>query len=612
MSEEVSAEPRWERASQIAALVALAPTALGGVVLKAGPGPVRDSWLEQVRGLLPQGTPWRKIPVHISEARLLGGLDLTATLQAGYPVAQSGLLAECHGGIALLAMAERSRRVTDAHLTAVLDGGEITVAREGLSARVASAIGVIALDEGVDEDEQVSGALQERLAFLLDLRPYGIRDVDDCPYDVRQISAARERLNTIVCDEAAISALCAAAMALGIESPRAALQAVSAARAAAALRGSTVIEAADLELAVGLVLAPRATRFPAPMDEEAEAEDQEQDAEPAGDPPQESEGEEPPPVPPENEQEEDADQAEDEQLDPQGLEDRLIEVAAASLPPHLLNLLKHKGGVGRGQRSSGKSGAMLRSFTRGRPMGTMPGDPRSGARLSLVATLRAAAPWQGVRRSRQSEPDGDGARMIVERDDFRVVRYRDHSQSTTIFLVDASGSSALNRLAEAKGAVELMLADCYVRRDQVALIAFRGEEAELLLPPTRSLVRAKRNLAALPGGGGTPLASALEAAALLAVQLQRRGGTPSVVLLTDGRANIARDGSRGRAAAADDLQAAALLFRQQGIRGMLVDTSPRPHASAESLAKTLNALYLPLPHADAAQLRDAVNAAGLA
>ena len=125
-------------------------------------------------------------------------------------------------------------------------------------------------------------------------------------------------------------------------------------------------------------------------------------------------------------------------------------------------------------------------------------------------------------------------------------------ETTTIFVVDASGSAALHRLAEAKGAVELLLADCYIRRDQVALIAFRGSAAELLLPPTRSLARAKRSLAGLPGGGGTPLAAGLDAAFALSDSIRRKGQTPTVIVLTDGRANIARDGitrtstSRGR------------------------------------------------------------------
>jgi magnesium chelatase subunit D len=132
-------------------------------------------------------------------------------------------------------------------------------------------------------------------------------------------------------------------------------------------------------------------------------------------------------------------------------------------------------------------------------MGSLPGDPRSGARLDLMATLRTAAPWQRLRG-----PAPGGARLRVQADDFRVVRFRQRAQSVTVFVVDASGSAALYRLAEAKGAVELLLADCYVRRDEVAMIAFRGDMAELLLPPTRSLVRAKRSLSALPGGGGTP------------------------------------------------------------------------------------------------------------
>jgi magnesium chelatase subunit D len=134
----------------------------------------------------------------------------------------------------------------------------------------------------------------------------------------------------------------------------------------------------------------------------------------------------------------------------------------------------------------------------------------------------------------------------VRKDDFRVTRYRQRSETTTIFVVDASGSAALHRLAEAKGAVELLLADCYVRRDRVAMVAFRGPGAELLLPPTRSLVRAKKGLAALPGGGGTPLASGIDAAIGLADGVRRRGGTPVIVILTDGRANVTRAGIGGR------------------------------------------------------------------
>lgn len=197
----------------------------------------------------------------------------------------------------------------------------------------------------------------------------------------------------------------------------------------------------------------------------------------------------------------------------------------------------------------------------------------------------------------------------MRRDDFRVTRFRRRSESTTIFAVDASGSTALQRLGEAKGAVELLLAECYVRRDRVALLAFRGQGAELLLPPTRSLVRAKRSLASLPGGGATPLAAGIEAAAELADSVARRGGTPLVVLLTDGRANVARDGSAGRARAAEEATQAARLFRGASLGALVVDTSPRPQPQAQQLASEMRASYLPLPRASSAVLRDAVNEA---
>jgi magnesium chelatase subunit D len=199
--------------------------------------------------------------------------------------------------------------------------------------------------------------------------------------------------------------------------------------------------------------------------------------------------------------------------------------------------------------------------------------------------------------------------VLVRREDFHVSRFRQRRETTTLFVVDASGSAALHRLAEAKGAVELLLADCYVRRDKVALMAFRGNVgAELLLPPTRSLVRAKRCLAGLPGGGGTPLAAALDAARLLTEDVARRGGTPLAVFLTDGRANIARDGSPGRERAAADARAAAALWRASGVGALWLDTSPQPQPQARELAQAMGARYLPLPHADAQQMSRVVTA----
>jgi magnesium chelatase subunit D len=200
-------------------------------------------------------------------------------------------------------------------------------------------------------------------------------------------------------------------------------------------------------------------------------------------------------------------------------------------------------------------------------------------------------------------------RVIVQRADLRIQRREQRRGTTTIFAIDASGSQAMHRLAEAKGAVELLLAECYVRRDRVAVLAFRGPGAELLLPPTRSLARAKRSLAALPGGGGTPLAAGIEAARELAAQIGRAGDTPVVVFLTDGRANVARDGGPGRAHATEDALAAATAFRLEGHSALLIDTSPQASDGARELAGRMGAAYVPLPHAGAQGLSQAVRLA---
>ena len=197
--------------------------------------------------------------------------------------------------------------------------------------------------------------------------------------------------------------------------------------------------------------------------------------------------------------------------------------------------------------------------------------------------------------------------MIVARDDFRIRRFEQKSESTMIFVVDASGSAAMERLGETKGAVELLLAEAYVRRTQVALVAFRGQSAEIILPPTRSLARAKKCLADLVGGGGTPLALGVEAGQVLAEAARGKGRTPFVILMTDGRANIARDGTAGRTQADEDAMASARLLGFSGIKSVVIDIAARPRDDARQLAAAMGADYAALPRVDAQAMRGLVS-----
>ncbi len=579
----------WADALQAMTLFAADPAGLGGMSVRAGAGPVRDRFLALLYNALPAGAPVRRLPLHIGDDRLLGGLDLAATLQAGRPVVRSGLLAEADGGIVVLAMAERIEPGTAARLRAAIDEGSVTLQRDGLSGVFPARVGVVALDEGAGPDERPPLSLLDRMAFHLDLTEVAWGDVTDAVGEPPPVSihaavvelgpgmpgnGPSHRLAGLD-DAAAADSLCHAAVALGIDSLRAPLLALRTARIAAALSGNEHVTEDDLGLAARLVLAPRATRFPPP--EQAENEQQ-----------------------PESPDSGDASSGE-QQLPDQPLEDTVLDAAKAALPPDLLARLAATQAERGLVRTPGRAGQFKVSFKRGRPAGIRQGEPKNGARLHLLETLKAAAPWQKLR--------GGTGRFEVRREDFRIIRFRQRIGTTTVFAVDASGSAAMNRLAEAKGAVELLLADCYVRRDEVALIAFRGTVATLLLPPTGSLLRAKRCLAGLPGGGPTPLAAGIEAALALAGTVRRTGRTPIITLLTDARANIARDGSGGRPRAEAEALDAARMLKASGVAALLVDTSPRPNPFARRLAGEMAAHYVPLPYADASALSRAVRSA---
>ena len=558
----------WARTTLALRLLAADPGGLGGVWVRARSGPVRE---RLVAGLGALPLPVRKIHPGIADEQLYGGVDLSATLGAGKVVWQDGLLARPRALV--LPMAERCAPGLAARLAGALD------AREGHC--------LIALDEGAEPDEALPVALTDRLALHLDLDGVGYGEtapLPDTPPRVPPVAALP------AAPESALRDLAAVAVRLGIASLRAPLLALRAAKAHAALAGRDEVGTEDLAAAVELVLAPRATQVPADEAPEPEPEPEEPDS-PDTDP-----------------QESDApDDAEGDEDEPRIPEEILLEAAAAALPRDLLEKLA-QGRAPRAAAGASGTGAGRKGNRRGRPLPARPGRLDGQTRVDMISTLRAAAPWQPLRRRQAA--DGVADRPVhIRQSDIRTKRYQEQSDRLLIFVVDASGSAAMTRLAEAKGAVELLLGEAYARRDHVALVAFRGEGAEVLLPPTRSLVQTKRRLAALPGGGGTPLAAGLRAAMELARAAQGRGMTPTLALLTDGRANIALDGSSNRQAAAADATQYARAIRAQAIPGLVIDMSPRPQPALKTLAGEMGAPYLAMPRADAGRLSAAVSSA---
>ena len=421
-----------------ARLFAQRPGSFGGICLR-GFGPVRDALVERLASALDSSGPVIKIPNNVDSERLLGGLDLAATLQGGRSVRRPGLLEAAQNGVLLLPMAERIDENVAAHIAQAMDVG---------------ALSIILLDDGMEADEMPPKVMMERVAFHCDLT--GARNLEAIVTQDFSPEASAAKVPSMTKKYRAT--LAATAAALGIHSVRPLLFAERCAATHARSAGRDKIADEDLQAAVRLVLGPRATQIP------------QREEEPH--PPQEEPG------PPDQDSEEGREQQDIEDIP---LEDLLLEATAAAIPPHILAQIEGRvRQAGKGQ--GGRAGCKQQSTRRGRPKGTRPGVPGNGKRLALIDTLRTAAPWQTIRRNESGNPDP--GKIHVRKSDLRVHHFEERQESLTIFAVDASGASALSRLAEAKGAVELMLAEAYVKRSQVALIAFRKEGAEVLLPPT--------------------------------------------------------------------------------------------------------------------------------
>ena len=436
----------------------------------------------------------------------------------------------------------------------------------------------IALDES-ESNEIPKANLSDYIIFSVNLGGTRYKDLKKVSINRKKIAEARRNLATVQVNKKILDYLIASAEMFSISNMHTIFSTLKVAKSLCVYKGNKTVSREDITLAISLSMIHKAKQIPEfQQEEKAKAPEQEQSR---------------------DDNESKADNSELNNEDKK----MLIDALKISIPNNLIESLLSKNSQTISLGESAGSGEKNNNFSAGRPIPSVNRKYSSDKRIDLMATLTKAIPWQKIRSSSVTKKN---RKIIIYPQDIMIKRFEKQSERLLIFLVDASGSNAIGRLAEAKGAIEILLSDAYAKRDNVALISFSGLKADPLLLPTKSLVTAKKKLSSLPGGGATPLANGLLEAFNMADTARSRNIKPIIILLSDGRGNMSLDGEGDRVKAIKDTNYVASLIKRNAINNIFIDTSRRKTPIADELARELNGHYFQLPLANSNSISKAV------
>lgn len=557
-----------------------------------------------------------ELPVSATEEAVVGTLDIEAAIREGNRRFEPGLLASAHRGILYI---DEVNLLNDHVVDVLLDSaamGRNFVEREGISFSHPAQfllIGTMNPEEGdlrpqfidrfglaveidhIRDAERRADVVRRRIAYESDPGVFQERWTDTESLERRRIADAKTLLPSVTVEDGILTFIARLCAEHEVDGLRADIVIYKAAQTLAAYEGRTSVIPDDVLTVAEMALLHRMRRqpFDDPEMNRDKLQEMAQDIlnSTPPDTPQPDMGDATPPeMSPDDEQQQD------------GADEDVFGIGESfQVKPLNLDALDRRARASHGRRTVSR----VRDH-RGRYVGaTLPDGKVTD--LAVDATVRAASPFQ-LRRGAYT--DGNLA-LNVEPWDLRQKVRESRVGNLVVFLVDSSGSmGARQRMVAAKGAVISLLMDAYQRRDRVAMIAFRGTQSEIVLPPTGSPKLAQQRLDNLPTGGRTPLAQALaDARKLIMQQRQRSPDTPPLLtIVSDCRANVGMSGGNDPY---EDALRMCEEIRQDKVHSIVLDPAPRSNrfGLVERVADALGGEYIPLNELRADAIRAAVRQA---